>query len=300
MSGFAHPIVQSGLDSPIKQSTDGQPCMPTRKRIALFAATSMLVGALTMALPAGADLRDIPEPTRPIPGETISDPPPIVDLMVGSSGPRVTRLQEALTAAGFFPGSIDGVFGGSTLGAVFAYQKVYGLERTGIFRPEDWGILDLEVKGPGPGPEPDRVEVDLSRQLLYLIEAGQMTGVFPVSSADGSSYRNATGRTVEANTPEGRFTFQRSREGWWESYLGFLYRPYYFYGGYAIHGSRSVPPFPASHGCVRVHIEDMDFLATRLSLGMPIYIYGDDLHRDALIAPPPPPPPTEAPSVAAV
>ena len=30
-----------------------------------------------------------------------------------------------------------------------------------------------------------------------------------------------------------------------------LYNPLYFQGGYAIHGSPSVPARPASHGCVR-------------------------------------------------
>ena len=267
--------------------------MPPSKRLALLAATSTLFTSLVAASPAGADLTDLPQPVRPIPGETIADPP-LLDLVPGSSGSQVTRLQEELAEAGFFPGRIDGIFGQATLGAVYAFQKVYGMERTGTFRADDWVLLDRDLKGPGPGPESDRVEVDLSLQVLYLIEAGEMTGVFSVSSANGSSYRNARGRTVQATTPEGRFTFQRSRNGWWESYLGFLYRPYYFYGGYAIHGSRSVPPFPASHGCVRVHIEDMDFLASRISVGMPIYIYGDDLLRDALITPPTTMLPTEA------
>ncbi len=273
--------------------------MPTRKRFALLSTAALLIAALPMAMPAGADITDIPKPVRPIPGETISNPPPM-DLVPGSSGSQVTSLQEALTESGFFPGRIDGVFGQATLGAVYAFQKLYGMERTGTFRTEDWLLLDREIKGPGPGPEPDRVEVDLSRQLLFLIEADEVAGIFPISSANGGSYRNATGRTVRASTPEGRFTFQRSRGGWWESYLGFLYRPYYFYGGYAIHGSSSVPPFPASHGCVRVHIEDMDYLAPRLHLGMPIYVYGDDIGRETLITPPAPPPPTEAPDVALV
>lgn len=273
--------------------------MPTSKRLALLTTTALLIAGLPLATPAGADITDIPQPVRPVPGETISNPPPM-DLVRGSSGSQVSLLQEALTDAGFFPGAIDGVYGQATLGAVYAFQKLYDLERTGNFRAEDWVLLGRAVKGPGPGPEPDRVEVDLSRQLLFLIEADEVAGVFPISSANGGAYRNATGRTVRASTPEGRFTFQRSRGGWWESYLGFLYRPYYFYGGYAIHGSSSVPPFPASHGCVRVQIEDMDYLATRLQLGMPIYLYGDDIHRDSLIPPPPPPPPIEAPDVALV
>ena len=273
--------------------------MQTRKRLALFFATAVLAATLPVSIPAGADITDIPKPVRPIPGETISNPPPM-DLMPGSSGSQVTLLQEQLAEAGFFRGAIDGVFGGATLGAVYAFQKLYGMERTGTFTTDDWLLLDKEIKGPGPGPEPNRVEVDLSRQILYLIEADEVQGVFPVSSANGGSYRNASGRMIRAITPEGRFTFLRNRGGWWESYLGFLYRPFYFYGGYAIHGSNSVPPFPASHGCVRVHLEDMDFLATRISLGMPIYVYGDDIGRDALIAPPPPLPPIEAPDVATI
>jgi lipoprotein-anchoring transpeptidase ErfK/SrfK len=29
-----------------------------------------------------------------------------------------------------------------------------------------------------------------------------------------------------------------------------MWRPNYFYGGYALHGSTSVPTYAASHGCV--------------------------------------------------
>lgn len=277
--------------------------MQTRKRLALFSAAAVFFTALPAAVPARADITDLapapPPVAPPIPGETIPNPPPM-NLVPGSSGSQVSNLQEELTEVGFFPGEIDGVFGQATLGAVYAFQKLYGMERTGTFRTEDWPLLDREIRGPGPAPEPNRVEIDLSRQVMYLIEAEEVTGVFPVSSASGAAYRNASGRLINANTPEGRFTFQRSRGGWWESYLGFLYRPYYFYGGYAIHGSSSVPPFPASHGCVRVHIEDMDFLATRLEMGMPIYLYGDDMSRDALIEPPPPPPPPEVPGAMAI
>jgi N-acetylmuramoyl-L-alanine amidase len=31
-----------------------------------------------------------------------------------------------------------------------------------------------------------------------------------------------------------------------------MYRPNYFYGGYAVPGMTSVPAYPASHGCVRM------------------------------------------------
>ncbi|HJU51557.1 MAG TPA: L,D-transpeptidase family protein [Acidimicrobiia bacterium] len=238
--------------------------------------TAFLIFGLTLATPAVA--------ATDIPGEAINHPLP-PHLRPGSVGPTVADLQARLLDAGFFPGRTDGVYGEQTVGAVLAFQKLYDLERTGIFRQEDWDLLGREITGPGPGPEPDRIEVDLRRQVLYLIEAESVAGVFPISSANGESYRNARGKLIRAVTPEGRFEFRRSRQGWWESYLGFLYSPFYFYGGYALHGSNSVPAFPASHGCVRVEIEDMDFLKSRIQLGMPIYLYGDTVSRDELITP---------------
>jgi lipoprotein-anchoring transpeptidase ErfK/SrfK len=53
-------------------------------------------------------------------------------------------------------------------------------------------------------------------------------------------------------TPVGRFTVYRKVGGFDPSPLGTLYDPLYFTGGYAIHGNPSVPPYPASHGCVRI------------------------------------------------
>ncbi|MDH4147758.1 MAG: L,D-transpeptidase, partial [Acidimicrobiia bacterium] len=42
--------------------------------------------------------------------------------------------------------------------------------------------------------------------------------------------------------------------------LGTLYRPLYFTGGWALHGSLDVPAYPASHGCVRLSYADTDWL----------------------------------------
>jgi N-acetylmuramoyl-L-alanine amidase len=305
MAEALNPIVECRLQRPIKnlEVASSQPpvASKTMNRIRTTGLL-VLVGTLCVSLPAAGfeempplEWQREPEPEL-VPGEQIANPPP-PSLQRGSQGPAVELLQERLTEAGFFPGQHDGVFGRATRGAVYAFQKIHGLERNGIFRSEDWSLLDQEVRGPGPAPESDRVEVDLDRQVMFLIEGEEMVGVFPISSANGEAYRNARGRVINADTPEGRFTFQRSRQGWWESYLGFLYRPFYFHGGYAIHGSNSVPPFPASHGCVRLELADMDFLATRIRIGMPIYVYGDDVGREQLIQPIPIPPPPSPPVV---
>jgi putative chitinase len=53
-------------------------------------------------------------------------------LKQGSNGPEVTALQRALAAAGFDPGSADGVFGPGTEAAVRAFQQSRGLLADGI------------------------------------------------------------------------------------------------------------------------------------------------------------------------
>ena len=52
-----------------------------------------------------------------------------------------------------------------------------------------------------------------------------------------------------------------------------MYRPNYFYGGYALHGMTSVPAYPASHGCVRMTVPAMDRMWSSLWVGMPVAIY---------------------------
>ncbi len=203
-------------------------------------------------------------------------------------GPWVAELQTALNEAGFRAGDPDGNFGRSTLAAVYAFQKVHDLSRDGIFRLEHWNLLDEQLEVPGDAPEDTRIEVDLGRQVLYLIEQDAVSMVLPISSANGGTYRNLSGSVVRATTPEGSYEFYRKVDGWRISYLGGLYRPFYFSGGYAIHGSGSVPPYPASHGCIRVEMWDMDFLAPQLELGMPVYVYGARDERSSIVPSRPP------------
>lgn len=200
----------------------------------------------------------------------------------GDGGPWVEELQLRLASAGFRPGPADGRFGRATLGAVYAFQKLHDLTRDGVFRAADWALLETTPSLP-EAAEPDRVEVDLGRQVLYLVRDQQVEVVLPISSGNGEQFRNASGSLVRARTPEGGFQFYNHIDGWRISYLGGLYRPYYFRGGYAIHGSASVPPFEASHGCVRVELHDMDFLTTRLEIGMPVFVYGKRVTRSSLL-----------------
>ena len=92
-----------------------------------------------------------------------------------------------------------------------------------------------------PNSDANKVEIDLTRQVLFLYEGGSLSKILPVSSG-----------TAETPTPTGSYRVYRQATGWETSALGRLYNSQYFVGGYAIHGSLSVPNYPASHGCVRL------------------------------------------------
>ena len=80
----------------------------------------------------------------------------------------------------------------------------------------------------------------------------------------------------DAVTPAGLFKVTRERpEGWWEGDLGKIYRPKYFVGGIAIHGMTSVPNYPASHGCVRLSTQAMDFVwdSGLVPVGTPVWVH---------------------------
>ena len=84
--------------------------------------------------------------------------------------------------------------------------------------------------------------------------------------------------TDTAVTPVGTFRINRERpDGWWVGDLGQIYRPKYFIGGVAIHGSLSVPAYPASHGCVRVSVAAMDMIWEQeiLPRGTTVVVYGE-------------------------
>ncbi len=197
---------------------------------------------------------------------------PPATLEHGDYGVWVEILNRRLAEAGYHPNAGSG-FGDLTRHAIYAFQKVHGLETDGVFTPEMWELIDAEPELQWRS-EADRVEVDLGKQVLYLVEDHRVRYIIPISSGSGGTFVNASGRVVAARTPEGKFSFDRHIDGMRISYLGALYNPFYFRGGYAIHGSPSVPNYPASHGCVRVTNWDMDLLKQHFEIGETVYVYG--------------------------
>lgn len=200
----------------------------------------------------------------------------------GDEGPEVKALQERLTELGYRAGTTDGSYGAATASAVLAFQKAEGLQRDGQAGPSVIARLESpQAPGPSsdaPGP---RVEVDLDRQIAFFIDASGAVTTINISSGSGREYKKPEGGTAVAYTPTGEFAVERRIDGLREAPLGSLYYPLYFKDGWAIHGSSSVPAYPASHGCVRTANDDQDYLFAALGDGNDIVIYGTSVGAPA-------------------
>ena len=115
--------------------------------------------------------------------------------------------------------------------------------------------------------------MDITRQILTLVEEGEVTAIIPVSTASGQPYVTYTGAVVSSRTPRGDFHLTHHGLGWQCSYIGCIYYPWFFTPHYAIHGYPNVPPWPASHGCVRVPVWESDWLEGHLAVGMAMHIW---------------------------
>ncbi len=212
--------------------------------------------------------------TTPTPSATPKVPQQPM-LRLGSRGGTVVTLQQRLAALHYFDvGTADGVFGQATYHAVIAFQKVQGLTRDGIVGPATWARL-ARPYAPAPRyrPATTSLEVNLAKQVIYYVRNGTIQRIIDASTGSGAWYYSQ-GRWARAITPTGRFRiYWRYGNGWQAGPLGSMYRPNYFYAGYAVHGMTSVPAYPASHGCVRMTVPTMDRMWSSLWVGMPVAVY---------------------------
>jgi peptidoglycan hydrolase-like protein with peptidoglycan-binding domain len=230
---------QPTLAAPSTPAVDGSPAAAPRASPALSPSPS-------------------PSPTRP--------PAPTYD---------VKAVQRQLTDLHYYAGAVDGERGPALRSAVMAFQKVQGIGADGVVGKATLAALKAPrtpaLKASSPS---DRVEVDLTRQVLYVVTGGAIARILPVSSGNGATYLQKNGHPAKALSPVGWYTIERVIRGPHVADLGTLYDPQYFYRGWAIHGSNSVPAYPASHGCIRVTRTDATYLLQALHIGMSVYVYG--------------------------
>ena len=206
---------------------------------------------------------------------TSTTKPKPAGLAQGAKGAEVLALEETLAKQRYSIGKVDGVYDAMTTHAVMAFQKAHGMARTGRATPDVLAkIATAGVNGPMmPGGGSNRVEIDLKRQILQLYKGGDLVTVLSVSTGNNKRFC-VDGDCAVAVTPGGSFRATRKIRGIRVSRLGKLWDPVYFNGGIAIHGSPSVPAYPASHGCVRIPIPVSTWFFDQVPVGTPVYVLG--------------------------
>ncbi len=207
---------------------------------------------------------------------------PVGPIRTGSGLDAVKRLQYRLLELGFWNAGIDGEYGLSTKQAVMAFQKWMGLTATSVTDATTAAFLNTSQCKPVAGRTTgDFFEVDKAKQIAFVVRDGKVVYTFNVSTGNGKDYdeedqRSGGRATGVAITPVGDFKIYKERdEKVYEGTLGSLYRPKFVVGGIAVHGSRSIPAYPASHGCIRVAnpVMDLIWLENLLPQGAKVWIH---------------------------
>jgi peptidoglycan hydrolase-like protein with peptidoglycan-binding domain len=177
----------------------------------------------------------------------------------GASGPAVRLLQSKLAALHYVvPRS--GVYDPGTQRAVMAFRKVTGMARTyaageDLFSALLAGKGVFKVRHPNDG---HHVEARLNSQVLALIDHGEVQRIYVISSGKPST-----------PTVQGKFSVYLKTPG---TNAKGMVDSNYFIRGYAIHGYAEVPPYNASHGCLRVPVANARAIYDWLRIGDVVWV----------------------------
>jgi peptidoglycan hydrolase-like protein with peptidoglycan-binding domain len=184
----------------------------------------------------------------------------VVRPAVGASGTVVRMLQKGLGRLRYVT-SHNGVYDAATQRAVMAWRKMTGMTRSytateSVVRGVLKGKGRFHVRYPKHG---HHVEADLSKQVLALIDGDRVQRIYHTSSGKPST-----------PTVLGSFNVYRKSPG--TNSHGMVHSSY-FIGGYAIHGYADVPPYAASHGCLRVPIPNAWSIFNWIRMGDTVDVY---------------------------
>lgn len=255
--------------------------------------------------------------TTTIPADTCPPGSPITCFSLGrvieegDRGPDVKRVQQRLKDLSFDPGRIDGIYGGDTMMAVWAFQSlvmkrsrdtVVDFVTASIWDAMRSNVVIAPRRQPGT---PRHVEVYLPEQAMALFEGTKLLLVTHISSGTGEKWceevtispgedGNENGKEPikagicgEAITPSGIYYFYSRKYGQRESKLGTMWNPVYFNYGIAIHGAMQVPKTPASHGCVRIPIFISAYFPAMVKYNDRVYVFDGVKEPEDYGSPPP-------------
>ena len=209
--------------------------------------------------------------------------PALPDAMEnGSSGIDVVRLQRRLNCLEYYYGSLDGSYGSGTESAVRAFQKRNGLTQSGVAGTDTLALLfsDVALKA-------------LKRYVLKISTADQRVYAYGLDNNNEYTVlvRTMKCSTGKDSTPTPKGTFQNStgpgaRWHYFKKYKCWAQYAYYIQGDIMFHSvlynekdgpvtQSSVNNLgrKASHGCVRLSVEDAKWIYTNCPVNTKIIVY---------------------------
>jgi hypothetical protein len=180
----------------------------------------------------------------------------------GATGLFVDLVQQKLAALHIYIPQ-TGVWDSGTEWAVNAYHRLLDRGYSTVLDP---GTLNDLLAGKGSFPvrypkQGRHVEGNLGKQLAALIVGSKVYWIFPISSGKPST-----------PTILGSFQIYNRVPGYLPD--GMYYSDF-FIRGYALHGYDPSPDYPASHGCMRLPIQDAIAAFNWLQIGDWVDVYQD-------------------------
>lgn len=213
----------------------------------------------------------------------VSQFPAIPSVMQsGSAGIDVVRLQRRLSTLEYYYSSLDGEYGNGTEEAVRAFQKRNGLEQSGIAGTDTLNLLFSENAKKALKPYVLKISTEKQRVYAYAPDAnGEYTEL--VRTMKCSTGKNAT------PTPKGTFqngTGPGARWHYFKKFKCWAQYAYYIDGDIMFHSvlyNQKDGPVTqssvnnlgrkASHGCVRLSVEDAKWIYTHCPRNTKIIVY---------------------------
>lgn len=183
-------------------------------------------------------------------------------LSKGQCGRVVAGFRKALNRLALVPAK-GRCFNGKMERAVLAYRKLNDMTRNArasksVVRRIFNGKGGYRVRKPGLG---NHLEAPLSKQVMVFAKGNKPYAIFPIASGAPAT-----------PTILGTYSFYWKDPGY--NSIGMYYSSY-FIRGYATHGYKSVPNYPASHGCLRTFIADQPRIYNITQIGMKVYTFGN-------------------------
>ena len=213
-----------------------------------------------------------------------SDKFPVVpgELGGGSSGDDVIRLQRRLSGLNFFYGTLDGSYGAVTKEAVLAFQKQHKLSQTGTADADTLRVLFSGDAQKALKPYVLKVSTKDQRVYAYGLDDNNEYTVL-VRTMKCSTGKDAT------PTPTGTFqstTGPGARWHYFKKYKCWAQYAYYIEGDIMFHSvlyNEKDGPVTrssvnnlgrkASHGCVRLSVEDAKWIYQNCPVQTKIIVY---------------------------